>query len=171
MLIAFSGLPGAGKTTLARRLADRLQATYLCIDTIEEVMLAEGGASLVSRGSGYCVAYAVAEDNLQLGRTVVADSINPIRTTREAWRDVANRARVPLADIVVICSDVSQHQSRVEARPVETRASDWAEVQSREFEIAGSNAVVIDTANRTVELCLCELEAILRQRQRQQIDR
>ena len=90
MLIAFSGLPGAGKTTLARRLADRLQATYLRIDTIEEVMLAEGGASLVSRGSSYCVAYAVAEDNLQLGRTVVADSVNPIRTTREAWRGVTS---------------------------------------------------------------------------------
>jgi Cdc6-like AAA superfamily ATPase len=64
MLIAFCGLPGTGKTTLARRLARRLQAAYLRIDTVEEVLLAEDGAPLVARGAGYAVAYAVAEDSL-----------------------------------------------------------------------------------------------------------
>ena len=129
MLIAFSGLPGAGKTTLARTLAHRLQASYVCIDSIEEVMLAEGGASFVSRGSGYCVGYAVAADNLELGRIVVADAVNPIRTTRQAWRDVAIRVGVELANEVVVCSDTTQHQSRVEARPMETRTSDWADLR------------------------------------------
>jgi hypothetical protein len=47
---------------------------YLRIDTIEEVPLAEDGAPLVARGAGYAAAYAVAEDNLKLGRTVIADS-------------------------------------------------------------------------------------------------
>jgi predicted kinase len=31
---------------------------------------------------GYRVAYAVAEENLGLGRTVIADSVNPIQLTR-----------------------------------------------------------------------------------------
>jgi predicted kinase len=81
MLIAFCGLPGTGKTTLARTLADRLQATYLRIDTIEDVLLANEGAELVARGAGYGVAYAVAEENLKLGRTVVAEipSRSPVR--------------------------------------------------------------------------------------------
>ena len=53
MLIAFCGLPGTGKTTLARSLPHRLQATYLAIDTVEDVLLANDGAPLVARGAGY----------------------------------------------------------------------------------------------------------------------
>lgn len=161
MLIAFCGLPGTGKTTLARRLAHRLQATYLRIDTIEEALLADDGARLVARGAGYCVAYAIAEDNLKLGRTVVADSVNPIRTTREAWREVARRAGVTLVEVAVTCSDSAQHQGRVEARPPGARGSAWAEILNREFDPAGGEAVVIDTANRTVDQCLAALETAL----------
>jgi predicted kinase len=161
MLIAFGGVPGTGKTTLARSLAHRLQATYLRIDTIEEVLLAEDGASLVDSGGGYCVAYAVAEDNLKLGRTVVADCVNPIRATREAWRGVAERAGVQFVFVVVTCSDSVQHRRRIEARPAGTRGSDWTEIQSREFEVAEEKAVVIDTSNRAVEQCLAALEAAL----------
>ena len=34
MLIVLAGLPGTGKSTIARLLAVRLKATYLRIDTI-----------------------------------------------------------------------------------------------------------------------------------------
>jgi hypothetical protein len=37
------------------------------IDAIEAVLLKMGGGSLVAQGAGYRVAYAVAEDNLQVG--------------------------------------------------------------------------------------------------------
>ena len=164
MLIAFGGLPGTGKTTLARRLSQRLNATYLRIDTIEQLMLAEDGASLVDRGAGYRVAYAVAEENLQLGRTVVADSVNPIRITRDAWRNVATRAGVPFVDVVVTCSDSAQHQVRVEARRTGTRGSDWTEVKGREFEVVDDKAVIIDTSVQSVEQSLDALEAALRAR-------
>ena len=164
MLIAFCGLPGTGKTTLARSLAHRLQATYLRIDTIEDVLLADDGAPLVDRGAGYCVAYAIAEDNLKLGRIVIADSVNPIKITREAWREVAKRAGVTLVDVVVTCSDSAQHQSRVMARPPGTRGSAWAEVLNRKFDAADGKAVVVDTASRTVEQCLAALETALQGR-------
>ena len=38
MLIIFSGLPGSGKSTIARALAKRLGAVYLRIDTIEQAI-------------------------------------------------------------------------------------------------------------------------------------
>ena len=33
-LVIFSGLPGSGKTTLAKRLARELHVPYLCIDDV-----------------------------------------------------------------------------------------------------------------------------------------
>ena len=38
MLIIFSGLPGSGKSTIARALAQQLGAVYLRIDTIEQAI-------------------------------------------------------------------------------------------------------------------------------------
>ena len=75
MLIVFGGLPGSGKTTLAREMARELGAVHLRIDSIEVALKRAGVEEM--RDVGYRVAYAVAEDNLKLGRTVVADSVNP----------------------------------------------------------------------------------------------
>ena len=86
MLIVFCGLPGAGKTTLARRLAQQRQATYLRIDAIEEALLADGGGALVDRGAGYRVAHDIAEENLRVGRTVIADCVNPLKSRARLGR-------------------------------------------------------------------------------------
>ena len=78
MLIAFAGLPGTGKTTVARALARRLAAVYLRIDTLEQAFLASGSSGADIGPAGYLAAYAVAADNLRLGLTVVADSVNAL---------------------------------------------------------------------------------------------
>ncbi len=77
MQIALSGLPGVGKSTLARALAARLGAMWLRIDTIEQAM-AEATGRPVRDDRGYRVAYKLAEENLLLGLTVIADSVNPL---------------------------------------------------------------------------------------------
>jgi len=38
MLIIFAGLPGVGKSTIARKLAEAMKAVYIRVDTIEESM-------------------------------------------------------------------------------------------------------------------------------------
>ena len=67
MLIVLSGLPGTGKTTIARRLASELSAVYLRIDSIEQAIISTGRPV---EAEGYLVGYSVAEDNLRLGLTV-----------------------------------------------------------------------------------------------------
>src|SRR5690348_9499702 len=88
VLIVFSGLPGTGKTTIARELSRQLTAVYLRIDSIEQA-LRRGGHEVAAEG--YDVAYAAAEDNLRLGLHLVADCVNPWPLTRDAWHTVAER--------------------------------------------------------------------------------
>ncbi|HKW16869.1 MAG TPA: AAA family ATPase [Terriglobales bacterium] len=94
MLIIFGGLPGVGKTTIARELARYIGATYLRIDSIEQAIRDCQNIAGPLDEAGYCVAYAVAEDNLRIGRTLIADSVNPLTITRDAWLQVGKRAQV-----------------------------------------------------------------------------
>jgi AAA domain len=105
MLIILGGLPGTGKTTIARELARQLGAVHVRIDSVEEAILDSGVLSSPINNAGYRVGNAVAADNLRSGRTVIADSVNPIPLSRDAWVEVANRAQVSAIEIEVTCSD------------------------------------------------------------------
>jgi predicted kinase len=164
MLIIFGGLPGTGKTTIARELASQLGATYVRIDSIEQAIRDSVTVSQPVNDAGYRVAYAIAEDNLRLGQTVIADSVNPIQLSRDAWIGVAHRARVPAAEVEVICSDPQQHRQRVETRSAdinELRLPTWEEVVSREYEPWNRKHIVIDTTGRSVAESVEELREAL----------
>jgi len=154
MLIVFGGLPGVGKTAVARELARNIGAVHVRIDSIEQAIRASGIVNHPMNDAGYRVAYAIAEDNLRIGRTVIADSVNPLRLTRDAWIEVANRMQVNAIEIEVTCSDVMEHRRRVETRIADIpglRPPTWEEVVSREYHPWDREHLVIDTAGRTVE--------------------
>ena len=150
MLYILGGLPGTGKSTLASNLARERRALYLRIDTIEQVLR---DSQIPLRGpEGYSVAYRVTADNLRLGLEVVADSVNPLDLTRDAWRQVAEGAGVPFVEIEVICSDQAEHRSRVESRVTDVaglKIPTWTDVLQREYEAWDRAHVVVDTAGQT----------------------
>lgn len=86
MLIVLGGLPGTGKTTIAREIVTRSRAVYLRIDTIEQALVSAKVLAGEVGPAGYIVAYEPARANLALGLTVVADCVKPLPVTREAWR-------------------------------------------------------------------------------------
>lgn len=149
MLISLSGLPGTGKSTVATVVAKDLGAVYLRIDSIEQPMRRAG---FPVDGVGYEVAQSVALDNLVLGRTVIADCVNPWPLTRVAWRDLGQRARVPVLEIEFLCSDAAEHRRRVEARHMtDPRWPSWQDVLARDYRPWQREHVVIDTAINTIE--------------------
>ncbi len=100
MLISFSGLPGVGKSSVARLLAQRIKAVWLRIDSLEQALVRSGVVDRDGLGpAGYYVGYALALDNLRLGLTVLADCVNPLALTRNAWRDVAFEAGAELLEV------------------------------------------------------------------------
>ena len=163
MLIVLAGLPGVGKTTIARELAPRLVAVHLRIDTIEiAIRRSASHATVPMDDAGYQVGYAVAEDNLRLGHTVIADSVNPWPETRDAWLAVARRAEARAIEVEIVCSDPGEHERRVTTRAPDpdTRPVTWQQVLARDYRHWSRPPIVIDTARQTP---LQSVEAILRE--------
>jgi predicted kinase len=162
LLVVFGGLPGTGKTTLSRELARRLAAVYLRVDTIEQSLKAAG---LAVGATGYALANALAAENLMLGHTVIADSVNPVRASRDGWRETALQCSARVVEIEIACSDLAEHRRRVESRRPDIRGQTlptWDDVVGRHYEPWDRAHFVLDTANRSVEILVDELEAHLR---------
>lgn len=138
VLVVMSGLPGSGKSTIARELAARLPAALVSVDPIDAALRRAGITPDQPTGlAAYLAAEAVADDVLGSGLSVVADAVNAVEPARTQWRELAARRGVAMAVVEVGCSDPALHRARLAARsrgltglPEPT----WAAVQARRAE-------------------------------------
>src|SRR3982751_1958648 len=135
VLAVFAGLPGVGKSTLARQVAAALPAAVLAVDTVDFTLQRHGVCEPRPGFAAYGVVAALAEVQLPIGHNVIIDAVNPVRDARQLWTDLAERLDVPLRVVEVVCGDDAEHRRRVEARYATRHHDgipDWVRVLERQ---------------------------------------
>ncbi|MET7894538.1 AAA family ATPase [Streptomyces mirabilis] len=151
MLIVMAGLPAAGKSSVAEGLGRALPAVVVPVDPVEAAMWRAGVDRAQPTGlAAYLVAEAVADGVLALGQSAVIDAVNAVEAARRQWRALADRHRVSVAFIEVVCSDWRVHRRRLEHRSrgiVGFEEPTWAAVQQRriEYEPWTDHRLVLDS--------------------------
>ena len=151
MLIMIGGLPGVGKTTVARAVAGALGAAHLRIDAFEVALVRQGlVATQEDVGAhGYDLALAAADTCLAAGTDVVTDAVFPVAAARRPFRDLAARHGTPAHWLRLICIDPAEHRRRVDERAADLPGHvvpEWSAVRRRDVDKWHERHTVVDTA-------------------------
>ena len=151
MLIAMAGLPAAGKSSIAAGVGGALSCPVVAVDPIEAALRRSIDRDQPTGLAAYLVAEAVADGILALGQTVIVDAVNAVEPARRQWRALADRHRVRLAVIEVVCSSPALHRRRLEERDRGIEGLDeptWAAIERvrAEYEPWTGRRLVLDSA-------------------------
>jgi len=150
VLVVVGGLPATGKSTVATLLARRIGCSYLRVDRIEQAIVAWSALAHPVGAVGYAVAYELAGEQLSLGLNVVAECVNPIAVTRDAWVSTADRAGAGIVEVELVCSDSLVHRRRVQTRPSDVAGlvkPSWEHIGRSDYDPWDRAHLVIDTAD------------------------
>jgi predicted kinase len=116
VFVVMAGLPGVGKSSVARGLATKLDLCLFELDRIEAPLLKRISGDTLGWG-GYELLTSLAEDHLALGHSVILDCVTWIRSLRVRWAQLADARKAAFRPIEVRCSDEALHRARLENRP------------------------------------------------------
>ncbi|MEY8767384.1 AAA family ATPase [Francisella philomiragia] len=147
----FSGLPGVGKTTLAKQLAQAMPNTaYFRVDTVEFYLKKAYSQELNKQG--YEIVHYQAKENLKLGKSVIIDCCNPILESRELWNSLSQINNTKVINIEIICSDKQIHKNRIETRYKSNpnKYPTWQDVVNRDYQSWKEDIIRIDTGETDI---------------------
>jgi predicted kinase len=165
VLIAFAGLPGSGKTTLARLVAPELRAVILRIDAFTSRLQVAGIAEGPELGrASYGTAATAAEAVLRAGHPVLIDAVNGFQTGRDMWRDLAQDTGMELRFVEVTCTDHAALRERLETRERDLPrigSTTLSEAIAKDYTPFVEERLVVDTSGLTAAEAAGEILAYL----------
>jgi predicted kinase len=159
-LIAFKGLPGTGKSTLARALAQELRWPLIDKDDIKDML---DGHTPEAGGLAYDALFNLVRRQALLGLDVICDSPLTFERGYTRLREIAGETGATLFIVESTCSDEQVWLERIEARKTLSlpthHQTDWQEFQSHRQWASATSAysihdlhLIVDTAQPLLEL-------------------
>lgn len=116
-LIVFAGLPGTGKSSVAEAVGRELSVPVFAKDWLEATLRRSGlGPSTDVGYVGYELLTTLAQRQLQMGQSVILDSVASIESIRTRWRALAATYQARWRVIECVCSDEAAHCARLAVR-------------------------------------------------------
>jgi predicted kinase len=103
LLVMLVGLPGTGKSRLARRLGATLQAQVVESDRVRKQLFAEPRYTGSEHAAVYGWCHTVLRSALVVGRSVIFDATNLEERVRRRVYDIAEQCDARLAIVWVTC--------------------------------------------------------------------
>jgi predicted kinase len=117
LFVITSGLPAAGKSTLARALSGPLPVTLIALHMVRRYLpLGPDMYSVEANREVHCTAFARAEEMLLTGKSVVLDAMFIKRYYREQAYELASRCSAELIVMHCVCDDLAVVTERINAR-------------------------------------------------------
>ena len=131
--IVFAGLPGTGKSSIAEAVGRELGIPVFAKDWLEATLRRSGLDPNKDVGyAGYELLTTLAQRQLQLGQSVILDSVASIEAVRTRWRELAATYQARWRVIECVCSDETPHRARLAVRERDIpgwHELDWSEVE------------------------------------------
>jgi predicted kinase len=159
LIVTLIGLPGAGKSTVARTLERRLGLRRVCRDAIRQAMFPRCAYTFIEKRAAFRTVLLAIEINCLLGEPSVIDGMTFSR--REDFDEVAALADRHGFDVLPLLIDCPPALAReriardlADARhPAEDREPELVDIVARRFDAPPKAAIRIDAARPLEEVC------------------
>jgi predicted kinase len=166
LIVTLIGLPGAGKSTVARTLERRLGLRRVCRDAIRQAMFPRCDYTFIEKRAAFRTVLLAVEINCLLGEPSVIDGMTFSR--REDFDEVASLADRHGFDVLPLLIDcpVALARERIARdladgrHPAEDREPELVDIVARRFDAPPAAAIRIDAARPMEEVCRLALAEV-----------
>ena len=163
LIVALIGLPGAGKSTVARVLERRLGLRRVCRDAIRAAMFPRCEYSFVEKRAAFRTVLLALEINCLLGEPSVIDGMTFSR--REDYDQVVALADAHGFDVLPLLIDCPPDVARERiahdlarqdlglAHPAEDREPELVDIVARRFDAPPAATIRLDATRPMPEVC------------------